>query len=61
MKTRSEMREAALRIVYKINVFEDARVYYEIDDLIKEEYEVENDFISSLVKGVIEKKGELIN
>ncbi len=61
MKTRSEMREAALRIVYKINIFEDAHVYYEVDDLIKEEYEIENDFINSLVKGVIEKKGELTN
>ena len=59
MKTRNEVREIALRIIYKINIFEAANVYYDINDLIKEEYEVENDFVNSLVNGVIEKKDEL--
>ena len=59
MKTRNEVREIALRIIYKINIFNDANVYYDVDDLIKEEYEVENDFVNSLVNGVIEKKDEL--
>ena len=59
MKTRNEVREIALRIIYKINIFNDANVYYDINDLIKEEYEVENDFVNSLVNGVIEKKEEL--
>ena len=61
MKTRNEVREIALRIIYKINIFDDANVYYDVDDLIKEEYEVENDFVNSLVNGVIEKKSELTN
>ena len=59
MKTRNEVREIALRIIYKINIFDDAKVYYDVKDLIKEEYEVENDFVNSLVNGVIEKKEEL--
>ena len=59
MKTRNEVREIALRIIYKINIFDDANVYYDVDDLIKEEYEVENDFVNSLVNGVIEKREEL--
>ena len=59
MKTRNEVREIALRIIYKINIFDDAKVYYDVNDLIKEEYEVENDFVNSLVNGVIEKKEEL--
>lgn len=61
MKTRNEVREIALRIIYKINIFDAANVYYDINDLIKEEYEVENDFVNSLVNGVIEKKEELTN
>ena len=61
MKTRNEVREIALRIIYKINIFDDANVYYDVNDLIKEEYEVENDFVNSLVNGVIEKKEELTN
>ena len=61
MKTRNEVREIALRIIYKINIFDDANVYYDVDDLIKEEYEVENDFVNSLVNGVIEKREELTN
>ena len=59
MKTRNEVREIALRIIYKINIFDDANVYYDVEDLIKEEYEVENDFVNSLVNGVIEKREEL--
>ena len=59
MKTRNEVREIALRIIYKINIFDDANVYYDVDDLIKEEEKIENDFVNSLVNGVIEKKDEL--
>lgn len=59
MKTRNEVREIALRIIYKINIFDDANVYYDVDDLIKEEEKIENDFINSLVNGVIEKRDEL--
>ena len=59
LKTRNEVREIALRIIYKINIFDAAHVYYDVDDLIKEEYEVENEFVNSLVNGVIEKKDEL--
>ena len=61
LKTRNEVREIALRIIYKINIFDDANVYYDVNDLIKEEYEVENEFVNSLVNGVIEKKDELTN
>ena len=60
MKTRNEVREIALRIIYKINIFDDANVYYDVDDLIKEEYEVENDFVNSLVNGVIENKDDKV-
>ena len=59
MKTRNEVREIALHIIYKINIFDAAKLYYDVDDLIKEEYEVENEFVNSLVNGVIEKKDEL--
>ncbi len=60
MKTRSEKREIALRIIYKVNIFDEAKVYYDLDDLIKEEYEVENEFVNTLVNGVINKKKELV-
>ena len=61
LKTRNEVREIALHIIYKINIFDAANVYYDVNDLIKEEYEVENDFVNYLVNGVIEKKSELTN
>ena len=61
LKTRNEIREIALRIIYKINIFDDANVYYDVDDLIKEEEKIENDFVNSLVNGVIEKRDELTN
>ena len=51
----------ALRVIYKILIFENAKVYYDVLELIKEEYEIENEFVNSLVNGVLEKKEKLIN
>lgn len=52
-KTRSELREAASHILYETYILDNAKVEYDIDSLIKEEMEIENDFVRELVNGVI--------
>ena len=51
-KTRSELREIATRVLYEIYILDKAKVDYDIKSLIKEEMEVENDFVNDLVTGV---------
>ena len=55
-KTRSELREIASKVLYEVYILRNAKVNYDIPSLIKEEMEVENDFVNSLVNGVLEKE-----
>ncbi len=59
LKNRSELREIIMKVLYQINLFDDAKISYEIDDLIKEQLEVENDFVNESVNGVVEHYKEI--
>ncbi len=56
MKNRSEAREAALKILYKIDILETAKVEIKLDELIREECEIQNDFVNFLIEGVLQHK-----
>ena len=45
MKNRSEAREAAVKSLYKIDILTQAKVDYDIKEVIKEECEIQNDFV----------------
>ncbi len=60
-KTRSELREIATHVIYEIYILEKAKVDYDIKSLIKEEMEVENDFVNDLVSGVITNQDDISN
>lgn len=51
-KTRSELRDIACKVLYESYILDNAKIEYEISDLIKEELEISNDFVETLVKGV---------
>lgn len=59
MKTRSEKREAAIKIIYKIIIYEEAKVSYDLEEVIKEDSEIQSDFVNQLVKGVLDNRKEL--
>ena len=59
-KTRSELREIASHILYETYILDNAKVEYDIDSLIKEEMEIENDFVKELVNGVIKNQKTII-
>ncbi len=60
MKNRSELREIIIKIIYQINILKSANLEYDTNSLIKENIEIENDFVKESVKG-IEKNQEDIN
>lgn len=59
MKNRSELREVIMKVLYQINLFDEAGIPYDKEELIKEQLEVENDFVNICVEGVIEHYKEI--
>ena len=59
MKNRSELREVIMKVIYKVNLLEEAKLDYDLSELIKEQIEVKNDFVNSSVDGIIEHKKEI--
>ncbi len=59
--TRSELREKVMIILYQVDFYKKENLDYEIKDIIKEQLDIENEFVNLLVYGVIEKEKDLIN
>lgn len=60
MKNRSELREVAMKVLYQIYIFDAVKEKYDVKDLIKEQLDVQNDFVYDLVSGVIENQKRII-
>lgn len=56
MKNRSELREIIMKVLYQISILNDTNLEYNIDDLIKEQIEVQNEFVNETVNGILENK-----
>lgn len=52
-KTRSELREKAMIILYQIDILKNNNVDYNVENLISENLEVDNEFVRNIVYGVI--------
>lgn len=59
MKNRSELREIAMKVLYQVYIYNDAKIDYEIMDLIKEQLEIENDFLNDLVTNVVKNQEDI--
>ena len=59
MKNRSELREIIIKVVYQVNLLEEAKLEYDLSELIKEQIEVKNDFVNSCIDGIFEHKKEI--
>lgn len=57
--TRSELREKIMIILYQYDLMQTNKVVCNIDDIMKDNLDVENDFVKNIVYGVITYKDEL--
>ncbi|NLL02368.1 MAG: transcription antitermination factor NusB [Mollicutes bacterium] len=57
--TRSELREKIMTIVYQISLYKNNSLEYNIDNVIKENVEIENEFVKEMVFGVVTYYDEL--
>ena len=60
MKNRSELRDIIIKVLYQANMYEEANISFEYKDLIKGQLEVENDFVTNTIDGIIKNKDKLI-
>ena len=58
---RSELRKKIMTILYQIAVFDKNKIEYNVDELIKENLEIENEFVNKTVYGTVTYKNELDN
>ncbi len=59
METRSELRKKIMTILYQIAVFDKNKIGYNVDELIKENLEIDNEFVKEIVYGTVTYKNEL--
>lgn len=58
---RSELRKIIMTALYQISVYESNKIIYDVNEVIKELLEVENEFVKTMVFGVLDKKEEIDN
>ena len=58
-KTRSELREKCMVILYQNEIINNEKNNTPIEDIIKENLEIKSDFVDTIVKGVLEHKAEI--
>ncbi len=59
MKNRSELREIIMKVLYQVNILKKGNLDYDIGELIKEQLEIENEYVNTLVSGIIENQEEI--
>ena len=58
-KTRSELREKCMVILYQNEIINGKNSNTPIEDIIKENIEIKSDFVNDIVNGVLEHKEEV--
>lgn len=53
MSTRSELREKIMTILYQIDLYKRNSIEFDVDSTIKENVEIDNEFVKDIVYGVV--------
>jgi len=59
--SRSELREKCMIILYQVNVWKNLKIDFDVEELIKENVTIENDFVKNIIYGVISHQEEIDN
>ncbi len=58
--TRSELREKIMIILYQIDIYQEQKIKYDVEKVIKENLPIDNEFVKDIVFGVITSNDSLI-
>ena len=56
---RSELRKKIMTILYQIFLYDSSKIEYKVEDVIKENIDIENDFVNGIVNGVLENINDI--
>ncbi len=59
MKNRSELREIIMKVLYQFFILEESSIEFDTSALIKEQLEVENNFVNDSIEGILQKRNEI--
>ena len=59
MANRSELREKIMTIIYQISLYKKNKIDFDVNNVIKENIDVENEFVKDMVYGVLTNYDEL--
>lgn len=60
MKTRSELREKIMIILYQIDINRKQNIDYSLEEIIRENLDIDNEFVRDIVYGVITYESDII-
>lgn len=53
MANRSELREKIMTIIYQITLYKSNKMEYDVESIIKENIDIENEFVKDMVYGIV--------
>ena len=56
VKNRSELREIIMKVIYQTLILKESNLEIDVDFLIKEQLEIDNEFVKTSVYGILEKQ-----
>lgn len=58
---RNEARSVIMTILYQVFMYQNSKIEYNLDDVIKDNLEIDNDFVKETVAGVLNNKENIVN
>ena len=58
---RNEARSVIMTILYQVFMYQNSKIEYNLDDVIKDNLEIDNDFVKETVAGVLDNKENIVN
>lgn len=58
---RNEARSVIMTILYQAFMYQNSKIEYNLDDVIKDNLEIDNDFVKETVTGVLDNKENIVN
>lgn len=49
-----------MKVLYQVSILEETELDYDINDLIKEQLEIENEFVNECVYGILKNKKDIV-
>lgn len=61
MKNRTLLREVIMKVLYQVFILEESSIEFDINSLIKEQLEVDNDFVFDSLHGILENRNTIFD